>query len=44
MSKASTKTHATAASVEQFLAGLEPERKREDAQALDLLFLSLIHI
>ena len=38
MSKASNKTHATTASVEQFLAGLEPERKREDAQALDQLF------
>jgi len=38
MSKASNKTHATTASVEQFSGGLEPERKREDAQALDQLF------
>ena len=38
MSKASNKTHATTASVEQFLAGLEPGRKREEAKVLDQLF------
>ncbi len=34
MAKASNKTTANADSVEDFIAGVEPERKREDAQAL----------
>jgi hypothetical protein len=32
------KTQPTDASVEAFLAAVEPERRREDGQALDALF------
>ena len=38
MAKASNKTRATKASVDRFLDGVEPERKREEARALDRLF------
>ena len=38
MAQNRNKTQATEASVEAFLAAVEPERKRADAQALDALF------
>lgn len=38
MAKNQNKTQPTEASVEEFLAAVEPERKRADAQALDALF------
>ena len=38
MAEAKNKTLATAASVEEFLAAVEPERKREESIELDRLF------
>jgi len=38
MSRNDNKTTATEASVKDFLASVEPERKRQDAEALDALF------
>lgn len=38
MSRNDNKTMATEASVKDFLASVEPERKRQDAEALDALF------
>jgi hypothetical protein len=38
MSQAGNKTRASDASVEAFLAAVEPERKREEARQLDQLF------
>jgi len=35
---ADNKTKATAASVQEFLAAVDPERKRQEAQQLDALF------
>ncbi|MCP2678192.1 DUF1801 domain-containing protein [Maricaulaceae bacterium NA33B04] len=38
MAKAENKTRPTEATVEDFLAGVEPEKKREEAKILDQLF------
>lgn len=38
MSRNDNKTQATEASVDAFLEAVEPERKRQDAKALDALF------
>lgn len=38
MSRNDNKTTATEASVKDFLASVEPERKRQDAEVLDALF------
>ena len=38
MAKTENKTKSTDATVEDFLAGVEPEKKREEARVLDQLF------